>query len=185
MVKNIVWKGIDDGTMEYCRIQYNRDAILVASAITGHSGDIPVQIDYNIKLTNDWNVQSFTVNSNIDNVTNVFALHTDGKGTWFNEIQELQDFRGCYDIDIVFTPFTNSLPVNRLSFSDNETKAIDVVYINALEASMTRKQQFYTRLDEHIYHFENNEHDFVADIEMDSDGLVVSYPGLFERVLAR
>ena len=42
--------------------------------------------------------------------------------------------------------------------------------------------QRYTRIDNRVYRFESLDSDFTRDIQVDADGFVVEYPGLFSRV---
>jgi hypothetical protein len=59
-----------------------------------------------------------------------------------------------------------------------------MAYIPADTLEVFADEQIYTRLSEREYRFESGEGDeyFTADIMVDEDGLVVDYPGLFERV---
>lgn len=184
MIKNILWKGIDTESLEYCSIYY-KDVITVRSSIIGHHQYLPFKMDYEIELTKDWVINAFLIRSSLFNMDQTLSLKHDGYGRWFGEGKEWKNLEGCTDIDISVSPFTNSLPVNRLKSSVSESQVVNVVYIDIPEFRISREQQLYTRLDKNSYRFTNDSGDFTADIQMDNDGLVVHYPGLFDRVLVR
>ena len=50
--------------------------------------------------------------------------------------------------------------------------------LNCHSASAMR----YTRLADRLWRFEGLEADFVADLPVDGDGVVLDYPGLFRRL---
>ena len=57
-------------------------------------------------------------------------------------------------------------------------------YIQLPELTVTTDRQRYTCLDPNRrYRYESLDSDFTREIEVDGDGLVVTYPGLFRRVL--
>jgi cytochrome c biogenesis factor len=60
---------------------------------------------------------------------------------------------------------------------------IRVLYVNAPDLSVSAQVQRYTRQGGGLYRFESLEDGFTSEIELDEQGLVRVYPGLFERVL--
>jgi hypothetical protein len=82
------------------------------------------------------------------------------------------------------TPFTNTLPIRRLDVAEGQRADIRAVYFRLPELSVTIDRQRYTCLKRgHQYRYESLDSDFSRDIDIDPDGLVVTYPGLFRRVL--
>lgn len=101
---------------------------------------------------------------------------------WIVNGQVRPDLKNCTDIDISITPFTNSLPINRLRLDLNKPQPIEVLYIDVPENSIRASRQRYTRKSGTVYNFQTIPNDFEADIIVDNDGFVVHYPQLFERV---
>ncbi len=93
----------------------------------------------------------------------------------------MNEFKGCIDIDISLTPFTNSLPINRLQWRLNKPQQIKVLFLDILSQEILAVQQRYTKLSETEYKFENVPNDFEAIINVDDSGMVVNYPELFVR----
>jgi hypothetical protein len=91
---------------------------------------------------------------------------------------------GAIDIDISITPFTNTLPIRRLRLETGQAEDILAVYLQLPGLSVTTDRQRYTCLElNRRYRYESLDSDFTREIEVDAHGLVVTYPGLFRRVL--
>ena len=112
-------------------------------------------------------------------------LASDGAGSWSDGSgARLTQLDGAIDIDLTVTPFTNTLPIRRLDLQEGKSADIVVVYIDLPELSLTTDPQRYTCLESgRRYRFESLDSDFVREIETDEHGLVVTYPGLFRRLL--
>lgn len=184
MIKNILWKGLRAESLEYCSIYY-KDIITVRSAVIGHYENLPYKLDYEIELDRNWVTRSFVIRSSLCNMDQTIALKHNGHGSWFGEGKEWKNLEGCIDIDISVSPFTNTLPVNRLCPPPEQSLETKVVYIDILEFRIRPERQLYTHLAKNTYRFTNDPGDFTADILTDDDGLVIHYPGLFERSLIR
>jgi uncharacterized protein len=95
----------------------------------------------------------------------------------------LPELSGCTDVDIMITPFTNTLPIKRLHLKPAEAREIAVVYIGLPGLVVSKFEQRYTCLssgeDGSVYRYENVKSDFRADLLVDTDGLVVDYPNIF------
>jgi hypothetical protein len=115
------------------------------------------------------------------------ALHADGQGTWRTAAgDELAEFRGRIDVDIMTSPFTNYLPVRRLPWAPGRSAEIDLVYVVVPELDLQAHRQRYTCLEETpngaVFRFESLTTGFSADVRVDGDGLVTDYGDIWERV---
>ena len=91
--------------------------------------------------------------------------------------------RGCIDVDLTATPFTNTLPIRRLKLERGERRVIRVAYVRVPELSVSAVEQAYTCIEpDHRYRYEGLDTGFTADITVDENGPVLDYPGLFRRI---
>jgi hypothetical protein len=123
----------------------------------------------------------FEIHSRINGQVQHLTFESDGAGHWKSGDRDATQFQGCIDIDIPLTPFTNTLPINRLNMPIGSERQIQVFYIDLLEGRLSALDQKYIRREAHLYHYENIPNDFEADIEVDAEGLVIDYPALFKR----
>lgn len=153
----------------------------IKSSIIGFYKSIIYKLDYQITTNHLWETKSFMTKSQLNDVTQTTDYHSDGKGNWFVNGQHIEKFNGCIDIDISLTPFTNTLPINRLKLSEKTNKHIQVLYVDILGQETNSVRQKYTRLSPNEYKYENVPNDFEFIVTVDELGLVVKYPELYER----
>ena len=181
--KFISWKGLNERiSVENCHIIQDSAGITVKSNITGIHEEIAFHCSYQFLIGEDWQMKKFEVNLLMNAKHNTWQMEN-ASGKWLQEGNERSDLTGCIDIDLTVTPFTNTLPINRLSMTVGDRREISVVYIDLLEQQIYRADQVYTRLSEDTYLFEMPSIDFSARILIDeSTGLVADYPALFTKI---
>lgn len=183
MKKSIIWKGLNRlQTTEHCELLLEKDRIMVSSIVKGLVDGSEVHISYLIHMDRNWKTLSVSVLNRVEGELKQLAYKSDGDGNWFGNGLEADLFKGCIEIDIMVSPFTNSIPVNRLKLKIGESRRISVMYFDILKFEVLRVEQIYTRVTEDQYKYENTDNDFKALIRFDEFGLVRSYPGLFEMI---
>src|SRR5450432_362956 len=141
----------------------------------------PVNIDYEIKLDDGYDIKPVLLKSFHGDSFELNLVQKNKK--WFDSSgNHLIEFDGCDDIDIALTPFTNTIPINRLRLKLGECRDINVIYIDPEEKSVNKIQQRYTHIESKKYRYENLCSTFASDVYVDSDGIVFDYPGLWERI---
>lgn len=90
-------------------------------------------------------------------------------------------FDGALDVDMVFSPFFNALPIRRLGVlpGSGESVTVPVVYVRVHDLSVVVESISYAATDSGISLTSP-----VADtsITVDADGFILDYPGLAERI---
>jgi len=182
MDKTIIarWREWSGNCTERLILKENREGIHAESVIISKDSDNPFAARYEIICDPEWRVRSAGVE--ILGEDRKIELTGDGKGNWSDESGARDELRGAIDTDITATPFTNTLPIRRLKLWKEQSADILTVYIHLPGLSITTDPQRYTFLEAgRLYRFESLDSDFARDIEVDADGLVLTYPGLFKR----
>jgi hypothetical protein len=172
------WCAWDDSGLDECRFTAAALGLVLKGEISAEPGDRP-WCRYAIACGPDGRTRSVSVDLADGRP---LRLASDGAGAWTRDGQPAPDLAGAVDVDLSGTPATNSLPIRRLGLRIGDRARIAVAYVDLPSLAVRLEAQRYTRLSEGRYHFESAAHGFARDIEVDGDGLVVSYPGLFRRV---
>ena len=113
------------------------------------------------------------------------AIARDEENMWLvtdHQGERRAGYNGALDVDVVFSPFFNALPIRRLALHEHaDSVALPMVYVNVPEMSVTAATVSYTsegRLDGIKLRSP------VADtmVRVDEDGFIVDYPDLAERI---
>ncbi|MCH5685070.1 putative glycolipid-binding domain-containing protein [Niabella sp. W65] len=180
-MKSFNWKGLLYDSTEQLQLSESRKTIKAQSDIIGSFQNNNYIVRYNAEITRDWKVANFqvvyAVNGSEQEITGIKE-----DGDWIINGAPDPHFRNFHFIDISLTPFTNTLPINNLNMTIDQEQEIAVIYIDILNGDVKPVRQRYRKLTETKYRYENVPNDFTAAIQVDKDGFVVLYPGLFERI---
>jgi hypothetical protein len=177
------WQDWKARGIEHLVLREGAREIVAESVVVGSADDSVFAIRYRIRCDKNWRVRAAEIGIVGENRT--VKIAGDGKGNWSDaSAKPLPKLAGAIDIDISITPFTNTLPIRRLGLEAGQSAEIVTVYIVAPALTLTTDAQRYTCLKPHKrYRYESIDSDFTREIEVDSRGLVVTYPGLFRRLL--
>ena len=95
---------------------------------------------------------------------------------------DLEALHGLIDVDLGFSPVTNTLPIRRLDPAIGEAVAVTAAWVRFPELTIEPLPQRYIRLAERRYRYESAGGAFVAEIEVDDLGLVTAYEGGWRRI---
>lgn len=180
MAKHYRWReaageGVQHLVLDRSPGQISAEGVIVAG------GEAPFAARFRLLMDSRWRTRRLSVA--VLGKPEVLVLLADGKGGWTDaEGADMPDLAGVQDVDISATPFTNTLPIRRLRTAVGKSVDIDTARVDLPSLAVKRDAQRYTRVEEKLWRYEARERDFTRDITVDDDGLVLSYPGLFERV---
>lgn len=185
MDKRIVarWQDWSGKGLEHLVLNERPSEIVAEAAILATVDRDAFAARYRIVCDKKWRVRKATIAQIGDDRT--LEIESDGLGNWKDaSAKPLRQLKGAIDIDISITPFTNTLPIRRLKLQKGRAAEILAVYVQMPKFEITTDRQRYTCLEANKrYRYESVDSDFTRDIEVDEHGLVVTYPGLFRRVL--
>jgi uncharacterized protein len=189
MESHVWWTPLKLPGLEQLHLVENETSVVADGLVLGIEGSTPFRLWYQVWTDNDWNVRECLLQVGGEKGQTVH-LYTDGWGHWTDaEGVAYSSLDGCLDLDISCTPFTNTLPVRRLTLAPGESADLLVVYITVPGLSIRPVQQRYTCLSRTasggIYRYEGVESNFTADLPVDAQGLVVDYPGIWKQAETR
>lgn len=180
--RTIRWRAVSGEGLEHLTISPEADGIVVRGVVIGDRDAIPYGLDYTIVCAPDWTVRELDLATTAGMA---FSLHSDGAGRWLNhDGRHLAEFDGCLDVDLAGTPFTNTLPIRRIDWDRQLAPvALKVLYVPFDNFVPVLDRQIYACLEPgRRFRYVAADRDFEVELAVDRDGLVMDYPGLFERV---
>ena len=163
MQTNILWTGREYHSLENCLINTTDWGSEINSTIIGHYQEKIYRVEYYIKTNTAWETILVELHARHSNRQQDYVFMGDGKGNWMVNGKHAIAFEGCIDVDIPLTPFTNTLPINRLRLSTNEERQTKAIYFDVLENQIRIVMQKYVCLSKTRFHYENVPNDFEAN----------------------
>lgn len=181
------WSRWDGPGLEHLRLRVREGGIEADGVVVGEEGGTCFRARYVIRCDQHWRTRELILDP-LDG-SDPLHLSSDGEGDWRDASESaLPELRGCIDVDLSVTPFTNTLPIRRLDLREGESSDIAVVYVNVPVMELGTSRQTYTCLERGpgsgLYRYEDRGifQGFTADLPVDENGLVLDYPGIFRRI---
>jgi hypothetical protein len=106
-------------------------------------------------------------------------------GFWSENGSENPTVRGAIDIDLAWSPSTNTLPIRRLGLEIGQASGeFNAAWVQFPDLTLQPLPQAYLRLSEREYLYSSRGGAFTANLLVDGDGLVVDYEGFWQRAQA-
>jgi hypothetical protein len=174
------WATERSGGLEHVELDIGDAGATAEGVLIGPAGGRLFACSYALACDEHWRVRSLHVH--VAGKGKV-CLRADGAGNWLDaDGTPLPALQGCMDVDLSGSPFTNTLPIRRLGEQLRQRQEIKVAYVDLPKLDVQPASQAYTRLAPDRVLFESLSRPFTAELEIDGDGLVLNYPGLFTRV---
>jgi hypothetical protein len=168
------WRGLGTGSVEHLDLHL-RDERLRARSVVDLG---PVRLEYAVELDTAWVFRALRLRSSGGRELDVSR----DDGVWRVDGADRPDLADAVDVDLSFSPFTNTLPIRRLDLAVETAADIVTAYVDGATFEVSPDPQRYTRLAADRYVYESRDGDFHREISVDADGFVVDYPGLFARL---
>jgi hypothetical protein len=183
MTRGALWTPWDGVGLEHLRLTLRPERISADSlVITVHQGQI-YRVNYEVRCDARWRVRELHITARTADAITSLTLSGDGAGHWAGpDGAPLPQLDGCVDVDLAFSPFTNTLPIRRLALQPGDAAELAVAYVALPALSPMPDGQRYTCLAPNRYRYDSLDDDFTAELSVDADGLVLDYPALFRRL---
>jgi hypothetical protein len=185
MKREVMWAQWDGPGLEQLRVSLDRaQPIAEGQVITTLFDERPLRLSYMVRCDDQWRVREVRVIA--EGVQTAVSLRGDGEGRWTTDTGEaLPTLDGCIDVDIMATPFTNTLPIRRLNLQPGGSAEISVAYVVVPSLEVVVSPQRYacleSRPDGGLYRYEGLDTGYTNELPVDADGLVIDYPGIWRR----
>jgi hypothetical protein len=95
---------------------------------------------------------------------------------------DLTSLDGLIDIDLNFSPSTNTLPIRRLNLEIGQSAEVTAAWLRFPSFALQPLEQEYTRTGEETYRYRNRVSGFTAELRVSAHGLVIEYGDLWTAI---
>jgi hypothetical protein len=147
-------------------------------------GDEPCHIDYDVLCDRGWIPRSCSVSVTLPMEVRTIELRSNSIGHWELNGTAAPNLKGCSDIDLGWTPATNTIPVRRLNLELGHTASIVAAWVRFPELDVVANRQHYTRMAPDRWRYQSGEYDFELLTDAPS-GLILEYGDDLWRAVGR
>jgi uncharacterized protein len=175
----ILWQGLITPSMERFIVGASNVGFALSGLILQAHQETPYVVRYAIEVDAAWRTRKVEVELE-DGGERRLSLTVDGEGNWSGEGQRLGQVAGCIDVDLEWSPSTNTLPIRRLGLATGDTKTVAAAWVRFPSLEVQRIEQSYERLADRRYRYRSGR--FTADLAVDEDGMILQYGLNWEAV---
>ncbi|WP_102145046.1 putative glycolipid-binding domain-containing protein [Mycobacterium hubeiense] len=186
----LTWRAHDVPRMESVRVQLSGNRIkaygrIVAAATTSHPA---FSASYDLVTDETGATKRLSLTVTLAERERQLSIARDEENMWLVQDHQNQAkraaFDGALDVDVIFSPFFNALPIRRTGiYERTDTITIPVVYVRLPELSVDPATISYSSAGPDLT-AGIKLHSPVAEttVTVDKDGFILDYPGLAERI---
>jgi hypothetical protein len=179
------WVHIFNPGLEKVELEVSELGVMATGEVEERIGDSSCRFHYTLLCDPSWNVKELIVDRHTPKTGSV-DLMSDGLGEWYNAAcEEIPVLDGCTEVDLSASAFTNTIPIRRLDLAANQKAELKVAHVDAYSLEIRVSQQRYTCLQrgesESTYYYEGLATGTRVQIQVDANGLILDYPGMFRR----
>jgi hypothetical protein len=175
-VTAVLWQASDGGS-EICLLERSGSGWSLIGTVLTHEAEHPIEIHYEVTVDSTWTTTD--VSARVA-VAGGEPRELSQLGALWPATTRPPEFANCVDVDLSFTPATNTLPIRRLDLRVGEQAEVEVAWLTWPDLDVRPIRQSYARLAENRYRYTQD--DFTAELVVDDHGLVVDYEGLWRAV---
>jgi uncharacterized protein len=180
--RTVLWRNLSRPGAEYCTLSHTTKGwIFHGALILTLKRKQPVRFEYEVRCDSCWQTRGVQVRVTTGARERTLFLRVDKQQRWWQGSRELKRLRGCHDVDLFFSPSTNTLPIRRLQLAIGDSADVTAAWISSEKFVIKLLKQRYTRLARNLYRY-HSATGFRTEIRVDDLGLVVNYPPGWERI---
>ena len=182
----LTWRAHDVPRMESVRVQLSGNRIrahgrIVAAATGSHPA---FSASYDLVTDETGGTKRLSLTVTLAERERQLSIARDEENMWLVQHHsgesKRSDYGGALDVDVIFSPFFNALPIRRTGlYQRTDSIACPVVYVRLPELAVDPVTISYNSVADGI-----KLHSPVAEttITVDDEGFILDYPGLAERI---
>lgn len=193
----IVWTGVEEWLTEAAQVELGEGGLSARGVQLG-ADPAPFRVDYRLEAPRSWVTSELELTATAEGWSRRLLLEHDGQGGWRADVADtgdvpggpwdgdLPDLSNARDIDIENSPLTNTMPILRSGFRAGGSGDFVMAFVRMptlrVEASPQRYEHLRATETGSFVRYISRDGDFQADLELDTDGLLVHYPRLARRI---
>lgn len=172
---HILWRRLDLPGHDACRLWTDSGMWRIEGMAVWDDARGPAQIAYEISAGDDWITHSARLMGRVGPQAVSLSIHRDSTGNWRVHGEAVPEVTGLQDIDLGFTPATNTLPIRRLRAARQDSADIAAAWLDPGDWQLKPLPQHYRQQgpDRWLYRSASG---FETIMTIDGNGLVTDYP---------
>jgi hypothetical protein len=173
----LIWQRLDTVGVEYAELEW--DPVRIQGEVVLVEDGTPFAVSYRVECDGAGLTTRAQVQVKRSGARTELTLTRGTGGDWTANGRSLPDLHGIADVDLSVTPSTNTPPIRRLGLGVGQAAEVTAAWVRLPSLDVAPLRQIYRRLDASVYEYEVPALPFRANLEVDEDGVIHTYGGLW------
>ncbi|MGZ4890548.1 MAG: putative glycolipid-binding domain-containing protein [Candidatus Angelobacter sp.] len=181
-VSSGLWQWLQGTGLERFEFVRSSDDWIFRGTILTLAGDAAAEAKYEIVCDRSFRTRRANVSVRDAAGERTLQIATES-GRWYENGRENQTVKGAVDIDLGWSPSTNTLPIRRLGLKIGDASGEFIAaWVRFPELTLQPLPQEYLRLAARHYRYSSRSGAFVVNLLVDDDDLMLDYEGFWQRL---
>jgi hypothetical protein len=176
--QTILWRRLDVPGHDACGLWSTESGWRLAGTSVFVEDGQPCVLSYEVTCDAAWRAPAARVEGLVGKKPVAFTIAMRGD-RWALDGVELE-LPGAFDVDLAFTPATNTLALRRLALGVGDRADAPAAWLRFPELTFERLDQLYHRVAIDRYDYRSPSVGYAGVLEVTELGVVTRYPGLWE-----
>jgi hypothetical protein len=168
----VLWGGLVAPSMERMVMTESEAGFELAGVIVQAAAGASYLARYTVHVGHDWRTSEVWAEVDDGTLQRVVLVRTPS-GEWIADGKPMPELDDCVDVDLEWTPATNTLPIRRLALTPGKQASVKAAWIRFPALRVEPLTQSYKRIGDTRYRYMSGT--FQADLDVDENGLVLQY----------
>lgn len=175
----ILWRRVDAPGHEACRLRRESDGWSLRGCANYRDDSGFGALSYRVEHDENWLTRNAQVTGWAGNHELDLQIVRNSDGTWFCNDNLMDSLKGCTDIDLGFTPATNTTAIRRLNLEIGQEQQANAAWLDTEDWRLKPLAQTYARVSRTSYRYASSDHGYRTELTVSENGLVTVYPRLW------
>jgi uncharacterized protein len=177
--RTIIWQRLDTPGHESARVFLIKSCWTLTGTAVFVYEQQPCRLDYVLKCDSHWKTLSARIAGWVGDEAIGVDVLVDSDHRWRVGWGQCHNVTGCIDLDLNFSPLTNTLPIRRLNLPVGHEARVRAAWLSFPSFKIEPLEQVYRRIKTSKYRYESEGGRFVTELEVNKAGLVTHYPNFW------
>jgi len=180
LLASVLWYDRDGLGAERCRLHETDSGYLVEGTAVFANDGRPAIARYQVVVDKAWRTRRVWAELDDGRAIREVELEADGFGRWRLVGADADIGEGCIDVDLNFSPSTNTLPIRRLELEVGASATICALWLRLPDLALEAVEQRYERTSANTWQYSAGA--FRAEIVTGPQGLIADYEGIWRAI---
>jgi len=171
---HISWHCTALASSEHCVLIEHDDGFTFRGVVAAPLALAPCHIEYSVVVDRQWRPLYVAASIETPSLRREIELRTPRTGGWELDGAGASHLDACDDVDLGWSPATNTIPIRRLDLDVSESATITAAWIRFPELDVVANEQRYTRLAIDRWRYQAGEYEFEL-VTDPGTGFVLAY----------